>query len=1493
MAAIWVAWALAVTWAAGARAVPLPQTGPQDAPPEGPQQEADPTQASAAGPSTLSSPPGGAARPPAGRLLPMALGKPVDVVRLVHPTLAQGVASLEELGFSGQSPGPDQEDHFGIGSTQGLGGFGGEPFGSGEFSGAGGFGSGEFGGAGGFGSGEFRGAGGFGNGEVFGAGGFPSNGFQNFGFNHPGFHNGFAGSLGFGDPAFVTGGAPGFAQAGAFGFPHFGGGHFNGFNGGLNGRPFSLSTGGFNPAVVSQPTRVIVQTVPVVVDIVNRTHGSLIPHSQAPPSAFAAPPLQGRTNFGEGFFSPGFGGFQQQVNNVDPFTLPSPFGSHLEEAVVQGNPENSRPGAGADTSQGSSSNSMADLIGMPVSVVATVNRKGAALVDEISEQNGALSGGPQDQADQSPQVPQLPAGNAAAALVPSANALGEASLDASATLSASTATASLDQPKDSISLGQSVSVAAAAQESSVNPISGDVPQDQTDALASASGSGKSLDAAGSSDLNTVNESLSEDILPVPAALSTFAALGTPPIFRGDTNKSLQALKEKLTGKGAATGSPSADPEAITLQEQTDNSHLSGSSGNPGQDSGQVLTEQTLPAMMELKVIPMGVVASSGHGAGVDNIASAVTSPGIVKAEVRPLSINTPTSSLTGSVPEKMSVTQMLAQQVKQAMSELLQASPVASGGLSGPAVGDAIVQNPSAAVAISKIGILDTQDTSLSSVGEQTHISTNPGEGKSLSQSARPTHLPVAPGGSTDASVHGLLENVDTAAIGVLGSAAVDLAMAHGEPSATVQIQEASTSTDAQAPHTSTSATVAQTTSDVTPTVTLNLEALARPGLAIAHGQPVLTGASVNPRGNQGIAQGQDFPAMGTSTTAGLSVQNQGGSDKTSGPALSGSNADTATVVEQSPLPASNIAPDTKRLHEIPALNIAGVVSSAAASDTTASGLSNIAASQGPNSKQAGDEIGPVATSRIGLAPVVASFATGEAINTSSTTATLAAPLVLNSGPHSFPKDMQIGKSVAVPNPTTHIPVTTTQKAPSSPSSAIKITNFSTCGTLSTTATTSTSTPPAHVTDAAVETQTSASASSQLFPDQSTSRPVLPAVSPSLHTGSEQLVAKTAIGKSVLSSAVGTSASLGSRLASGIERSKTVEPHVTTGSIGNTATRTSTGSTVNTETSVVEGSLGKIGQVNPNESNLPVQNTLQIQTVAPDIKTQANSVQQQTQDVHATASVTGQASKVIPGIVLALPFSSFFSSSAFQAASGNPNSAIGSQSSTGNFLENFSITSDPNQFVQLLRNFHLAQTSSGGEGKSVEASFVKSLPASTTATSHGQTVVSANTQTTPSLATSVPVTPIPVTSAPVSPVPVASAPVTPVPVALAPVTPVPVASAPVTPVPVASAPATPVPVALAPVTQVPSTSSAPQPPSPSVSTSRPRVVSVISPSGSITFLSEDQARLTTSLGFGVPLQAASGNASTATGLKSIQEPPLTKPGNTLKRELSPIPPVRT
>lgn len=41
---IWVAWALAVTWAAGARAVPLPQTGPQDAPPEGPQQEADPTQ---------------------------------------------------------------------------------------------------------------------------------------------------------------------------------------------------------------------------------------------------------------------------------------------------------------------------------------------------------------------------------------------------------------------------------------------------------------------------------------------------------------------------------------------------------------------------------------------------------------------------------------------------------------------------------------------------------------------------------------------------------------------------------------------------------------------------------------------------------------------------------------------------------------------------------------------------------------------------------------------------------------------------------------------------------------------------------------------------------------------------------------------------------------------------------------------------------------------------------------------------------------------------------------------------------------------------------------------------------------------------------------------------------------------------------------------------------------------------------------------------------
>ncbi|XP_047484545.1 uncharacterized protein LOC125036158 [Penaeus chinensis] len=109
-------------WAAGARAVPLPQTGPQDIHPDGPHQEADPTQASVAGPS-------------GERLLPSALGKPVDVVRLVHPTLAQGVASLEELGFSGPSQGPDQVDHFGVGSTQGFGGFG-------DFGGAGGFGSG-------------------------------------------------------------------------------------------------------------------------------------------------------------------------------------------------------------------------------------------------------------------------------------------------------------------------------------------------------------------------------------------------------------------------------------------------------------------------------------------------------------------------------------------------------------------------------------------------------------------------------------------------------------------------------------------------------------------------------------------------------------------------------------------------------------------------------------------------------------------------------------------------------------------------------------------------------------------------------------------------------------------------------------------------------------------------------------------------------------------------------------------------------------------------------------------------------------------------------------------------------------------------------------------------------------------------------------------------------------------------------------------------------
>ncbi|XP_063609847.1 mucin-17-like [Penaeus indicus] len=1442
-------------WAAGAWAVPLPQTGSQDIPPDEPHQEADPTQASAAGPS-------------GERLLPSALGKPVDVVRLVHPTLAQGVASLEELGFSGQSQGPDQVDHFGVGSAQGFGGFDG-----------GAFGNGEFGGAGGFGSGEFRGAGGFGSGEVFGGGGFPSSGFHNFGFNHPGFHNGFAGSLGFGDLGFGNGVAPGLARGGAFGFPHFGGGNFNGFNaggsfGGLNGRPFSLSTGGFNPAVVSQPTRVIVQTVPVVVDIVNRTHGSLVPHSQQS-GAFAPPLLEARTGFGDGFFSPGFGGFQQQVNNVDPFASPS-FDSQLEGAAGQGNPENSSPGAGADTSQGSSSNSMADLIGMPVSVVATVNRKGAALVDGISEQNAVLSIGPQDQADQSPQEPQLPAEDAAAALVPSADVLGEASVDTSDTLSASTATASLDQPTESISLGQSVSVTSAAQESSVNPISGDAPQDQPDTLASASGSGKSLDAAEGSDLNTMNESTFDETLPIPSALSTFAALGTPPIFRGNTNNNLQQLMKKLTGKGAATGSPSADSGTITPQVHPDNSHLAASSGNIGQVSGQVLTEQTFPAMTELKVIPMGMVASSGHagGAGVVNIASAVTSPSIIQAEVRSLSVNNPTSSLAVSVPEKMSVTQMLAQQVKQAMSELdtsLQVLP--SGGPSGPAVGGAAVKDPAAPAVISRIGVIDAQDTLLSSVGEQTQTSTNAGE--SLTHSAGLTHLPAALEGSTDASVQGLLGNGDTAAIGVLGSAAVDLAMAHGEPSATVRVQGAFTSTDAQAPHTPTSATVSLTTSDVTSQVASNLETLARHGLAIAHGQPVLTGVSVNPIGNQGIAQGQDFTVTGTS--AGLSLGNQGSSDKTSGLELSASTADTVTGAKQSSVPVSNVAQDMKRLHGLPALDITGAVSSAATSNVTVSGLSNLVVSEGPASKQIGDETGPVATSRIGLAPVVASFATGEAINTSPATATLAAPLALNNGPHSFPKDMHINKSAVIPNPTTPTPVTTTQKPPSSSSSAIKVTNFSTCGTLSTTAATSTNKPLADVTEATIGTQTtptkSASAPSQLFPEQSTFRPILPAVSPSLQAGSEQLAAKTAIGKSVLSSAVGSSASLGSSRANGLVETKTTGTPVTTGSIGNTATRTSTGSTVNIETSIAEGSLGRIGQVDPKEANLPVQNTFQTQAVVTDIKTQGNTVQQQTQqDVQTTASEIGRQASTIPGIVLAFPLNSLFSPSAIQGVSGNPGSA------TGNFLENFSITSDPNQFVQLLRNFNFAQSPSAGGGNSVEASFVKSPPASVLTTSHGQTVLNANTQTTSSLATAAPVTPVPISSAPVTPVPVSSAPLTPVPISSAPVTPVPVSSAPVTP---------------APVTQIPNTSSAPQPPPPSVNTGRPRVVSVISPSGSIRFLSEDQARLTASLGFGVPLQAVAGNASTATGLKSIQEPPLSTQGNTLKRELPSTSPVRT
>ncbi|XP_042863717.1 mucin-5AC-like [Penaeus japonicus] len=1576
MKPIWVVWALGVVWVAGARAVPLPQTGPQ--------QETDPALSlSLQDPQpdqlqdspSVASPLTGQSDGPAGAsgdvLLRPALGKPVDVVRLVHPSLSQGVASLEELGFSQQSrQGPDREDHFGIGTTQGLGGFGegggfgrgefgstggfgsgefrsaGVGFGRGEFGSTGGFGSGEFRSAGGgfgrgefgstggfgsgefrggFGNGDFRGTGGFGSGEVFSARSFPQSGFQNgahnFGFNHPGFHNGFAG-LGFGDPGFINGGAPGFAQTGAFGFPNFGGGNFNGFNtggsfGGFNARPFSLSTGSFNPAAVPQPTRVIVQTVPVVVDIVNRTHGSLIPHSQAPTNALAPSPAEARTNFGGGFFNPGFGGFHQQVNNVDPIPLPPSFDSQLEGGTGEAKLKNSEHDVGADISQGSASNPMAGLIGMPVSVVTSVSRKGAALVDRFTEQNALPNSVPDNQVDQSPQEePQLPIEDVAIAPAPSANAPDEASLGTSTALFVSTA--SLDQPTDSIPLGQAVSVADMTQESSINPIIDDVTLAQFGGAGSVDGAGKSLNSAGGSEI-TGNESITGDILPVPAALSSFAALGTPPIFRGDTNKSLQSLME-LSGKVIGAESPSVDSAAVILQSHPDNSHFVASSGFSGQIADQGLTgEQTFPALMELKVIPAGVMASSdpAGSASVDNIASAVTSiptsTSVVQAEVKSININSPISSLTATAAEKMSVTEMLAQQVKQAMTEIgasissaqsIPVSPVTSSGFSGPAVGD-----PSAPTAI------DAQGTALNSESEQTHTTTTAGEGKSLSQGAGLTNLPEVPGGSADTSVQGLLSNGDTTAIGVLGSAAVDLSVAHGEPSATVEAQGVTSSAVGQAPPTSTSLKnmISQTSSDETSKTGLHLDALARPGLTVAHGQPVLTGVNVNVRGNQNPAQGEDFPA--TSTSASLIVGNQGISGKTFSQEFSSINTDAATVASVlSPITISNVAIDSSVLHGEPALNIASVTSPSATLDIKTPGLLNLPTIQGPASKHTVDDTGPVATSRIGLAPVVSSFATGEAINTSPATATLAAPLVLNTGPHPFTTSMQIGKSVVVPITTTPTSGTTTQEVPSSSSSGIEITNFSSCGTLSTTAATAAS-ESADITEAAAITQTaptestSTPPSSQPFSDQSTARPILPVVSPSPQAGPEQLVAKTAIGKSVLSSAVDTSASSGFSGSGVIEASETTAgATVTTGSTGSTAASVPTGSTGSTaasvptgstgstaasvptgstgstaasvptgstgstaasvptgstgstaasvptgstgstaasvptgstetiETSVTSGSTGKIGQVVPKETTLPVQNNLKTQTVATDlIRAQGNTVDQQLHQggVDTTSITEQQATNVIPGFVLALPLTSLLSPSAFQRFSGNLNSTNGGQSSSGNLLDNFSITSNPNQFVQLLRNFHLTQSPSAESVKPVETSFVKSLPASTSVTPKAQIGSSANSEI-PSISTSSHVTP---------------------------------------------APGTQVPNILAPTT----------PRLPSVSTSRPRVVSVVSPSGSLTFLPEDQARLTTSLGFGVPLQTAAGNAfstsaSTAIGLKSIQEPQLSKPGNTLKRE---------
>ncbi|XP_064105420.1 uncharacterized protein LOC135214898 [Macrobrachium nipponense] len=204
-----------------------------------------------------------------------------EVVQVVHPSLVDGFSSLEELGIS--SP------NFPAGSNNNFGGF--------RSNGGAGFSRAESGVNNRF---------GFSNGgnHPFNIQGFPPPNFGNGGFRTPAIEgHGFRGlpvharTSGFADQTFVpnsnnfvNGGfhnpsfGPGFNPTPFIGGHPFANSFFPFGQGGIHFNPNfpqgNFANGGFIPHLPPQNTRVILQSVPVVVGILNETHARVTPHNQ-------------------------------------------------------------------------------------------------------------------------------------------------------------------------------------------------------------------------------------------------------------------------------------------------------------------------------------------------------------------------------------------------------------------------------------------------------------------------------------------------------------------------------------------------------------------------------------------------------------------------------------------------------------------------------------------------------------------------------------------------------------------------------------------------------------------------------------------------------------------------------------------------------------------------------------------------------------------------------------------------------------------------------------------------------------------------------------------------------------------------------------------------------------------------------------------------------------------------------------------------------------